>query len=430
MSSSNYSVKRWVITFAGIFLQVVLGSVYAWSYFQKPIMSTYGWNNSQVAWIFGLAIMFLGLSAAAGGVWLPKYGPRKLAMTGGLFYGTGHIVSAYALSIHNLPLLYIGYGVIHGCGLGLGYVTPVATASKWFPDKKGLVTGMVLMGFGLGALIMSKIVAPQILLITGGNLIPFFIYYGVSSMILILVSGFILENPPADFCPTGYDMNSSSVGMSLASATVNQDNLTAAICLASSKFIKMWIVFFLNITAGIMFISFQSPMIQDLLKIQNQSMDAAALAAAGGTLIGISSLFNGVGRMFWGGISDRIGRIQTFRLILGTQVVIFTVLIFVKTPVLFGVLVCYVLLCYGGGFGSMPSYVSDVFGVRLMPVIYGAILTAWGIAGIAGPQIVAFLKDNAHGVAAVYTFIAGASLLAAGFIITLFLDNDRLSLHG
>jgi len=427
MSNNNFAVRRWVIAISGVFLQIVLGSVYAWSYFQKPIMMTYGWNNSQVAWIFGLAIMFLGLSAAVGGVWLPKYGPGKLAMAGGVFYGAGHLVSAYALSIHNLPLLYTGYGVIHGCGLGLGYVTPVATASKWFPDKKGLITGMVLMGFGLGALMMSKVVAPKILLVTGGNLIPFFIYYGVAAMVLILIFGFILENPPDGYAPTGYNLNSAVKGASAGSAAVNQDNLTAKDCLISSKFVMMWIIFFFNITAGIMFISFQSPMIQDLFKLQDPAMDIAALAAAGGTLIGISSLFNGIGRMFWGGVGDRIGRIQAFRLILGTQVIMFIVLIFVKNPVLFGVIVCYVLLCYGGGFGSMPSYVSDVFGVRLMAVVYGVILTAWGTAGIAGPQIVAFLKDNMQGKAATYTFITGASLLAAGFLITLFLDNDKFS---
>ncbi len=425
MRENSFAVKRWIIALAGVFLQLILGSVYAWSYFQKPVMATYGWNNSQVAWIFSLAIMFLGLSAAAGGVWLPKYGPRRLAITGGILYGAGHVLSAYALAAHSLPLLYAGYGVVHGCGLGLGYVTPVATASKWFPDKKGLVTGMVVMGFGFGALIMSKIIAPAVLHYTGGNMVPFFMYYGLTAMVLILICGFILENPPAGFTPPGYFDDAS---VSSPDDLSGDGRLSAIRCLASSKFLMMWVIFFFNITAGIMFISFQSPMLQDLLKLRSPEMDAASLAAAGGTLIGISSLFNGIGRMFWGGISDRIGRIQAFRIILSTQVAVFILLVFVKNPVLFGVLVCYVLLCYGGGFGSMPSYVSDVFGARLMPAVYGTILTAWGTAGIAGPQIVAFLKDSLQSGASVYTFKAGAGLLITGLIISLFMNNNKYSI--
>ncbi len=191
----------------------------------------------------------------------------------------------------------------------------------------------------------------------------------------------------------------------------------------------MWTVFFLNINAGIMFIGFQSPLLQDLLK---QTMDpatlgdpqvVAGLTAAGATLIAASSIFNGVGRFFWGGLSDKIGRVQTFRLILGSQLAAFIALLFVKSPLVFGIFVCYVLLCYGGGFGSMPSFVLDVFGPRLMPVVYGTVLTAWGVGGIVGPQIVAFLKDNFPQQAAQYTFVAAACLLFLGLLITLALNN-------
>ena len=196
----------------------------------------------------------------------------------------------------------------------------------------------------------------------------------------------------------------------------------------------MWIVFFLNITAGIMFIGFQSPLLQDLLK---KTMDpstlsdpqvTASLAAAGATLIAVSSIFNGLGRFFWGGLSDRIGRIQTFRLILGTQFLALIILLFVSSPMLFGILVCYILLCYGGGFGSMPSYILDVFGPRLMPVVYGAILTAWGCGGVVGPQIVALLKDNFARQAAQYTFGAAAGLLFVGLTVTFMLNNEKFTL--
>lgn len=409
-------------------LQIALGTVYAWSFFQTPIMTAYGWSNVQVAWIFSLAICFLGISAAWGGMNLAKAGPKKLAVSGAVLYSGGWLIGAYALSIHNLILLYLGFGVIGGIGLGLGYVTPVATSVKWFPDKKGFITGMVLMGFGLGALIMSKIIAPLMMIAVHGDLVNVFAYIGLLMFILALPAAFSLKNPPAGYLPKGY--NPPLLSTASQNAT---DKLTVKDSLKSGKFIRMWLILFLNITAGMAFIGFQSPLLQDLLKtgmdIQTNFEDPAVianLAAAGATLIGVSSLLNGIGRFFWGGLSDKIGRIQTFRLILGTQIIGFTALIFVSNPWIFGIIVCYILLCYGGGFGTMPSYVSDVFSPRLMPVVYGVILTAWSMGGIAGPQIVAFLKDNFGKQAATYTFTIGACLLTIGLLIALTLDNKSL----
>ena len=419
--------NRWLIAIMGTLLQVALGTVYAWSFFQQPVMAAGQWTNTQAAWAFSLAIFFLGLAAAWGGINLPKYGPRKLAMSGGFLFSLGYLIAAYALSIKNLPLLYIGYGVIGGMGLGLGYVTPVATAAKWFPDKKGFITGMVVMGFGFGALVMAKVLAPAIMALTAGNLVLVFSFVGVTMLLVTLPAGYWLVNPPAGFVPYGYTPPTGET----SGAQTSQQMITAKQCVTSGKFLMMWTVFFLNITAGIMFIGFQSPLLQDLLK---KTMDPATLtdpqviaglAASGATLIAVSSLFNGIGRFFWGGLSDKIGRIQTFRLILGTQLIVFIALMFVNSPIVFGVLVCYVLLCYGGGFGSMPSFILDVFGQKLMPVVYGSILTAWGCGGIVGPQIVAFLKDNFAAQAAQYTFICAAGLLFAGLLITLLLNNEK-----
>jgi OFA family oxalate/formate antiporter-like MFS transporter len=183
----------------------------------------------------------------------------------------------------------------------------------------------------------------------------------------------------------------------------------------------MWLIFFCNIVAGISIVGFQSPLLQDLWKRVNPELPAAVLAGYGATLIGVSSLFNGVGRFFWGGLSDRLGRLPAFRLMLGTQLAVFALLALTATPWVFGALVCYVLLCYGGGFGTMPSFVLDVFGARLMPAVYGAILTAWSAGGLAGPQIVAYLKDHAGDRAAPYSFAAGAAFLAGGFVLSWFL---------
>ncbi len=420
--------NRWLIAIMGTLLQVALGTVYAWSFFQQPIMTANNWTNSQAAWAFSLAIFFLGLAAAWGGVNLPQFGPRKLAMSGGALFSLGYFIGAYALSIKSLSLLYIGYGVIGGMGLGLGYVTPVATAAKWFPDKKGFITGMVVMGFGFGALIMAKILAPIFMSITGGNLVLVFSYVGAVMLIITLPAGYCLVNPPPSFVPKGYTPPVVSPG-----AQASQDTITAKQCIFSGKFLMMWTVFFFNIIAGIMFIGFQSPLLQDLLKktmdpnTLNNPQVVAGLAAAGATLIAVSSIFNGVGRFFWGGLSDKIGRVQTFRLILGTQLVVFLALLFVNNPIIFSILVCYILLCYGGGFGSMPSFILDVFGQKLMPVVYGAILTAWGCGGIVGPQIVAFLKDNFASEAAQYTFMSASVLLLLGLVITFALNNKKFT---
>jgi len=419
---SNSQGNRWLIAIMGTVLQLVLGTVYAWSYFQKPIMETFNWSNVQVMWIFSISICALGLAAAWGGMNLGKIGPKKLAVTGVIMWGASWLISALAMSIHSLPLFYLGFGIIGGMGLGFGYVTPVATAAKWFPDKKGFVTGMVVMGFGLGALVLSKIIAPVIMNAVDGNLVTAFVYIGIVMLVLGLPAALTMKNPPAGFVPAGYTPPAQS-----AAAKASEEAVSAKEAIISSKFFKMWLILFFNVSAGIMFIGLQSPMLQDILKKSGSALDIAGLAAAGATLIAISSLFNGIGRFFWGGLSDKIGRTEAFRLILGTQLLVFVALVWVANPWIFGIMVCYVLLCYGGGFGTMPSFVLDVFGAKLMPVVYGTILTAWSMAGIVGPQIAAIIKDKFPDNAGVYTFSAGAVILALGLLISFTLNNRSFS---
>jgi OFA family oxalate/formate antiporter-like MFS transporter len=418
-ATQQSSHNRWLIAIMGTLLMIALGTVYAWSFFQKPIIGATGWSNAQAAWAFSTAILFLGLAAAWGGIKLPKYGPTKLAIIGALMYGLGYVIGGIALQSQNLVLLYLGFGVIGGSGMGLGYVTPVATVGKWFPDKKGFATGMVVMGFGLGALVMSKVIGPALMDATGGNLTMTFIYSGLLLMLAVGFAAF-LRNPPAGYLPPGYQPPVTS-----AAAQQAETFLTGKDAILSRKWAAMWLVFFINICAGIMFIGFQSPMLQDILAKSDSSMTKEALAAAGATLIAVSSLFNGVGRFFWGGLSDKIGRAQTFRVILGSQILVFFLLRYVSSPILFSVMVCYVLLCYGGGFGTMPSFVLDVFGAKLMPVVYGAILTAWSLAGVAGPQLAAAIKDSYQAEAGPLTFTLGAAILAVGFGVSFFVNNAR-----
>lgn len=405
--------NRWWIAVAGTLLQICLGTVYAWSYFQKPMVEALGCRQSTAAWAFSLAICFLGLAAAWGGRQLPRLGPRRLAVTGGVLYGLGYLLAAPAIYFRNLPLLYLGFGVIGGIGLGLGYVTPVATVAKWFPDRKGLATGLVVMGFGLGALVMSKVLAPALMGYFHENLVPVFLVMGLILLIITPLMGAYMKNPPG----------AGSAGGAVVSG-VQEPSAQAP--WFGGRFIGLWLVFFCNIVAGIVFLGFQSPMLQDLLRQSRPAMTAVELAAAGATLIGISSLCNGLGRLFWGSVSDRLGRALTFRLLLATQIPAFLAMIWITDPWWFGASVCYVLLCYGGGFGCMPSLVLQIYESRRMPAVYGAMLTAWSAAGIVGPQVAALARDSMGAQAPVFIFTLNACLLAASLVAALFLRDTPL----
>jgi OFA family oxalate/formate antiporter-like MFS transporter len=433
MNNTNLDSKRWFIAAMGTSLQVCLGTVYAWSYFQKPFSTAFDWSQSLTAWTFCLTICSVGIFAAAGGVLLPKVGPRKLAITGGVLFALGYLTGALALKYQNAPLLFLTYGVIGGCGLGLGYVTPVATVAKWFPDKKGLATGLVVMGFGLGALFMSKIFAPMLFHSFGWEaateqaaqqsvLINVFLALGAIFLVLTIPIGAALQNPPTNYMPAGYTPPAFIDAASVNSATAKDSIL-------SGRFFVMWFIFFCNITAGIAIIGFQSPLFQNLwAKWGNFDMSInennLLLAGYGGTLIGITSIFNGLGRFFWGGMSDKIGRTQTFRIMLGTQAVACIAVAYAANPWIFAIVLCYILLCYGGGFGTMPSFVSDVFGQKILAVVYGTILTAWSVAGIVGPQIVAFFSDKIPDNAGFWSFIFSACILTFGFLIS-FLSSNK-----
>lgn len=409
-------MKKWLIAIIGTFIQLFLGTVYAWSFFQTPITEFTGWSNTQTARAFSLSIFMLGITAAWAGSKMKILGPRKPAMFGGLFYALGYLISGFALSQQSLVLLYLGFGLIGGIGLGLAYVTPVATVSSWFTEKQGLATGMVVMGFGLGALLMSKILAPLFLEISGNNLSSTFYYIGIIMIVAIPTLASFLKLPESE-----------------KPAKQAQEKTSITRYIKKRPFIIVWTIFAINIVSGMVFISFQSPLLQDLLKLQMPSDTdfsnpdiIATLATSGATLIAISSIFNGLGRFVWGSISDKIGRIQTFRVLLALQSVIFLLLIFVRNPLIFSVMVCIVLLCYGGGFGVLPSLTKDMYGEKLMSSLYGALLTAWGVGGIIGPQIVAFMKDNYADKAGLYAFIIGEGLLATGLFISFLYQQKNI----
>ena len=384
-----------------------LGTVYAWSFFQKPLTETFGWSNSQTAWTFSIAILMLGLTAAWAGTKIERFGARKLALTGVLLYAAGYLISYFALQYHSLFLLYLGFGFIGGIGLGLAYVTPVAVVSRYFPEKQGVMTGLVVMGFGLGAFVMSKILAPFFMELFNGDLPKVFLSTG---LILLLILPFF-----------AYSLRTSETAEILK---VEKPDILKEIL--KFDYALIWLIFMFNIVAGMIFIAFQSPLLQDLM-MRGGTTDLGTLAKSGATLIAVSAVFNGIGRFFWGSVSDKLGRIRTLQLILLIEILVFAILMFSNNVLIFSIGVCVVLLCYGGGFGILPSLIRERYGAKLMASVYGVTLTAWGIGGIFGPQIAAFMKDLFAADSALYSYSVALGLIATGLVLSLFLRKKTVS---
>ncbi len=417
------TVHRGVILTSCTALQLCLGTVYAWSFFQTMLVDQLGWSSLQTAGAFSITIFSLGISAAWAGMALPRLGPRKLALAGSAMFCGGYLIGSLALEMNLLVLFYIGYGVIGGAGIGFGYVTPVATAAKWFPDYKGLATGITVMGFGVGALLLSMVLAP-VLVETHGDLPMVFLWLGIIFACILIPVSLLIRDPPPGFDPTKSAPTEEATAPVAPPAPEPAPPVKA--CLTSPEFAIMWIVFFFNIAAGISVISFQSPLLQDVWGLADPSLEPEILAAYGATLIAVTSLCNGVGRLLWGLLSDRIGRVRVFQILLGSQVVVFGILMTETNPWTFSVLVCYILLCFGGGFATMPSFVTDVFGSERMSAVYGTILTAWSAAGIFGPLYVGYLKDQYPDRAVTYCFLIGVVMLVFGYIFTFLLRDDRI----
>ena len=417
-----FPVPRLLVAFLCTALHLCFGTVYAWSFFQVLLVRHLGWSFTDTAMAFGFAIFSIGVSAAWAGAVLPRIGPRKLALIGSLLFCGGYLIAAFALTQNSLLLFYVGYGFVGGAGLGMGYVTPVATVAKWFPDRKGLATGIVVMGFGMGAFLMSKLLAPILLVTTNEDLPYVFMWLGIVFACILVPSSFFVADPPRE------ESESSTAQPDTQLYSEEDDPDYVRRCLWSGSFIVMWLIFFFNIAAGISVISFQSPLLQDVWKLSDPTIEPQTLAAYGATLIAASSVCNGLGRLLFGMLSDYIGRVRVFRILLSTQIVVFGILMTERDPWIFSILVCYILLCFGGGFATMPSFILDVFGAKKMSAIYGSILTAWAMAGIFGPLYVGYLKDSYPEKVVIYCFLIGVLILSIGFVFSMLLNNDRISL--
>jgi len=371
--------NRWLMVVAAMAIHMCIGSVYAWSVYVKPIQANMGWSLTDVTITFSIAIFFLGLSAALMGKFVEAKGPRVAATLAAILFGLGTIGSGVAIHLESQLLFYFTYGVLGGAGLGIGYISPVSMLVKWFPDRRGMATGFAIMGFGFA----SAISGPAIkILIDDVGISSTFYILGSIYFIVMLSAAQYLANPQEGYMPERF---SEAVASGKKKLKVDLVNITRNEAMKTGRFYGLWIMLFINVTCGIAIISVASPLLQE-------SVGISALAAA--SAVGLMGIFNGAGRLVWASISDYLTRPIVFIVFFITQIVAFYFLTTVTSILLFQLLLYYIMMCYGGGFSSIPAYIGDIFGTKELGAIHGYILTAWALAGIAGPIIISYVKDS------------------------------------
>jgi MFS family permease len=422
-SCAKPGYSRWLVPPAALAIHLSIGSVYAFSVFKIPLVERFETSDTAIAIVFSIAIVMLGLSAAFGGTWMERNGPRKAMALSALFFTTGLLVGALGIATEQLWLLYLGYGVIGGIGLGMGYISPVSTLIKWFPDRPGLATGLAIMGFGGGAFIASALSNELLQAYTSlgpgevptDALVPTFVTLA-GLYALFMTFGVLTVRVPRDgWKPEGWTPRPASAGGMRTTA-----NVSAAQALHTPQFWFLWIVLFTNVTAGIGILEQAAPMIQDFFP------DEVSPAAAAG-FVGLLSLANMAGRIIWSSTSDAIGRKPTYMIYLGVGAVAFFFLATAgnTSVLLFIALSAVILSFYGGGFATVPAYLKDMFGTFQVGAIHGRLLTAWSAAGVAGPLIVNIIRDRSEGAglegAATYrpSLLVMVGLLVVGFIANL-----------
>ena len=390
------SKRRYLVAIGGILLHLMIGSVYAWSVFTGPIAKQTGWALSSVTVAFSIAIFFLGMSAAFMGRLVERFGPRLTGTVAALLYGSGILLTGLAVQVESLPLLYIGYGVVGGLGLGAGYVTPVSTIIAWFPDKRGLATGMAIMGFGFAAMLTGPIAQN---LIAGIRLVPTMYVLGTAYLLIMLTAAQVIRKPRPGEVPAA-DI-AKSVSLTGTAMTANQ-------AVKTRSFRYLWLMFFINITCGIGLVAVASPMAQ-----QQTGMSAATAAM----MVGVVGLFNGFGRLAWATLSDLIGRPLTYTLIFTVDVAMLAGILVFSSPLLFGIALCLIMSCYGAGFSVIPAYLGDVFGTKQLGAIHGYVLTAWAVAGVVGPTLLSLSDQYFHSYT--YSLIFFVALELVAFILSI-----------
>ena len=407
--------NRWLVALCAVGIHISIGSIYAWSQIAVSLKHEVhtAWSLSQITLTFSIAILFLGLAAAFMGNFVEKKGPRISGMLAALLFGLGLIGASIAIKNETLWLLYVTYGALGGIGIGLGYVTPVSTLLKWFPDHRGLAMGITIMGFGFGA-------AGEVFLLQ--NFLPWLGSVSVSTNLLIIgciyfalmfLSSLYLAPPPEDWLPKNFrGKNTTAFGKNLVQLTANE-------AIKTPRFYYLWIMLFINVTCGIALISVAKFMGKEVIHLTSQ------MAAV---MVILMSVFNGCGRIAWATLSDYITRPITYILFYLLQIACFVLLIKTKNPMFFQILVFVILTCYGGGFSVAPAFIGDIFGTKEAGKIHGYILTAWAAAGLIGPTIIAWVRDATGGyVTSLYIFVG---FLVIAFIVSLLMAANVKKLLG
>ncbi|MGC1903034.1 MAG: OFA family MFS transporter [Candidatus Acidiferrum sp.] len=427
-SVAHPGYSRWLVPPAALAIHLAIGQVYAFSVFKIPLTQLIGitkpapddWKQTQIAWIFSLAIVMLGLSAAAFGKWLEGAGPRKAMFASAVCFALGFFISYVGVVSHQLWLLYLGYGIVGGTGLGLGYISPVSTLIKWFPDRPGLATGMAIMGFGGGAMIGSPLSIKLMTYFRSASdtgVGKTFLVMGTIYFIFMMFGVFTIRVPRDGWKPEGWTAPAK------ANAMITTHDVDVNTAFGTPQFWMLWVVLCTNVTAGIGIIEQASPMIQELFK------GRIGPVAAGG-FVGLLSLFNMAGRFFWSTVSDYIGRKSTYFVFfaLGATLYFFlsqTGANHLNSIALFVGISAILLSMYGGGFATVPAYLRDMFGTFHVSAIHGRLLTAWSTAGVLGPVLVNYMREYqlAHGAdkASAYQTVLHvmAGLLVIGFVANL-----------
>ncbi|HHJ7429925.1 TPA: OFA family MFS transporter, partial [Streptococcus pyogenes] len=369
--------KRYIIATAGILLHLMLGSTYAWSVYRNPILQETGWDQAPVAFAFSLAIFCLGLSAAFMGNLVEQYGPRLTGTVSAILYASGNMLTGLAIDRKEIWLLYIGYGVIGGLGLGAGYITPISTIIKWFPDKRGMATGFAIMGFGFASLLTSPIA--QWLIETEGLVATFYLLGLIYLIVMLFASQLIIKPTAAEIAILDKKR--------LQNNSYLIEGMTAKEALKTKSFYCLWVILFINITCGLGLISVVAPMAQDLT---GMSPEMSAI------VVGAMGIFNGFGRLVWASLSDYIGRRVTVILLFLVSIIMTISLIFAHSSLIFMISIATLMTCYGAGFSLIPPYLSDLFGAEELATLHGYILTAWAIAALTGPMLLSITVEWTH----------------------------------
>ena len=392
-AASSEVGNRVVIAVAGVVMQVALGAVYAWSVFREALTQQYGASVSAVNFTFSITILALGFAAFFGGLWMGRSGPRIVAITAGVLYGAGILLASLAQG--SLTVLYLTYGLIAGVGIGLGYIVPVATLIKWFPDKRGFITGIAVAGFGGGAFVTAFIAKA---LVSSVGVFTTFTILGIVYLVMVVGAALFMKNPPEGWTPEGWEPDTSEGG---ERSGVDYELGDA---IKSWQWYALWALLFLNVTAGIAIIVEAAPMATEIAGVN-------ATVAAG--LVSIISIANALGRFGWAWLSDAIGRKWVFFVMFLLQAVLFFLLPLVGVYFLLAVLSFIIVSCYGGGFGTMPAFAADYFGPANVGKIYGLMLTAWGFGGVLGPLLISYILDTSGSYTLAFYIIAGIMIASA-----------------